>query len=181
MSSWRLYRSFISYLIQEEIFDELSVLELNKRAFSILLKSYKEKLDIYRLANHLLDVSLIEEYKVPVFSELNEFEQKIEKNIIAFSNKKQKVIKLERSFDHKIKREFSSDKSISIRESLKHPEKYKDKSANIYAFSDSDDNNPDEENIIYHVEGEKKHIEKVHFDPRQERKNFIKKDAKAQI
>jgi len=26
LPSWRLYRSFISYLIQEEIFDELSVL-----------------------------------------------------------------------------------------------------------------------------------------------------------
>lgn len=153
MSSWRLYRSFISYLIQEEIFDELSVLELNKRAFSILLKSYKEKLDIYRLSSHLLDTSLVEEFKVPVYADLSDFERKIEKNITAFSKKKQKVIKLERSFEHKIKREFSSDKSLSIRESLKHPENYKDKSANLYAFSDSDDNNPNEEDIIYRAEG----------------------------
>jgi hypothetical protein len=63
------------------------------------------------------------------------------------------VIKLERSFEYKIQREFSSDKSLSIRESLKHPENYKDKSANLYAFSDSDDNNPDEEDMVYHTEG----------------------------
>lgn len=63
------------------------------------------------------------------------------------------MIKLERSFEHKIKREFSSDKSLSIRESLKHPENYKDKTANHYAFSDSDDNNPDEDEIIYQADG----------------------------
>lgn len=129
------------------------MLELNKRVFSILLKSFREKLDIYRLANHLLDVSLVEEFKVPAYSELNEFEKKIEKSISAFAKKKLKVIKLERSFEYKIQREFSSDKSLSIRESLKHPENYKDKSANLYAFSDSDDNNPDEEDMVYHTEG----------------------------
>jgi len=123
----------------------------------------------------------MEEFKTPAFSDLSEFEKKIEKNISAFAKKKQKVIKLERSFEQKIKREFSSDKSLSIRESLKHPEDYKDKSANIYAFSDSDDNNPDEEDIIYLTEEGKKQVEKMQFDPKQERKNFIKKDARAQI
>lgn len=133
------------------------------------------------MASHLQEVSLTEEFRVPAISDLSEFEKQIEKNITAFARKKQKVLRLERSFEHRVKREFSSDKSLSIRESLKHPENYKDRSANLYAFSDSDDNNPDDEDIIYLAEGEKKHIEKMQFDPKQERKNFIKKDARAQI
>ena len=67
----------------------------------------------------------------------------LEKNVNAFQHKKNKLIGLSRSF--RLKKNSLENREASLRESLKNPAGYKEKTVYQYAFSDSDDNYQDED------------------------------------
>jgi hypothetical protein len=65
-------RSFLSYIIKEDVFDEVGVLELGRRIFLIILYSMKENIPIEMAIDHYCAISLKDEFDDFEFDENSE-------------------------------------------------------------------------------------------------------------
>jgi hypothetical protein len=58
--SLKYIRSFLSYVIQEEVFDQEAVLEVGRRLFLMLIESRTEQVPLESLIKHYQKISLEE-------------------------------------------------------------------------------------------------------------------------
>ena len=84
-ATWKEYRLFITQLTYEPVFDQLALIEVTRRIFFILVRSYQEATDIDRLSQDYKSGSVYQPITPHPMGVLPVYEQKIMRNLEVFT------------------------------------------------------------------------------------------------